>query len=382
MTVSFPAGFRCDSVINEVYPEIERKLYPYIWKRSKRISSMLPGIELDDAIQEGRLALLSALAKFDFNKNKGKLESYVGRVLINTYHCMVYEALTQSKVPHVMAQDEHGNWVKRPRFPISLDAMLSPDDDEVCSFEPKDEKWVSPVQEIVHHQLKLDVGKFTMKMYNTLTGIEREVFRCKVHPPTELLRMLYNDDVEFVYKDDSGKYVLEPGFQVTNRQIAKWLPIDKNAVDWAMHKVKKLFTELAKFDEDFSDLFDDVVIGRGWPMIHTRRGTPNEIEGFEKLIMKKRCLDTRPVAGCCQEADHLQTAGEIDEAGKPFWSRKIERYAWGSIVELKKGKEYVKLVIEGRFNPLTGEVFGDGGMREDIPVGWYKTLVKELRNAC
>jgi hypothetical protein len=40
------------------------------------------------------------------------------------------------------------------------------------------------------------------------------------------------------------------------------------------------------------------------------------------------------------------------------------------------------LVIEGRFNPLTGEVFGDGGMREDIPVGWYKTLVKELRNAC
>jgi len=379
MTVSFPAGFKCDGIINEVYPEIERRVFPYIKQRSRRIAHMLPGIELDDAIQEGRLALLSALAKFDFNKNKGKLESYVGRVLINTYHCMVYESLTQSKVPHVMAKDENGNWVKRPRFPISLDAMLAPTDDEVCPYEPPDEKWVSPEQEITHHQLRSDVGKFTMKMYNKLTGTERLVFRCKVHPPAEMLDMLYTEGVEFVYRDEGGELALEPGFQVTNRQIAKYIKIDKNAVDWAMHKVKKLFTEIAKYDDDFSDLFGDVVIGRGWPMIHMTRGEHHDIE-WAKRIIKKRCLDSVPLAGYMQEQDHFQTAGEVGQDGKPKWVRMIKRYAWGSEVTLKRGKEYVTMVIEGRFNPLTGEVFGEDGMREDVPVSWYKTLVKELKH--
>ena len=369
MTVSFPAGYKCDEIIAELYPEIERRVMGFIKKRSFDVSSRVPTIDIDDAIQEGRLALLSALIKFDFNKSKGKLESYVGRVLINTYYCMMYEAMTKSRVPHVMVQDEDGNWIDKPRFPISFECMVNPSDDgDAIAYEPPSD-YEDPEQYVLRRQL----GDMKMRMINKLKdgshGFEQAVFTLKVNPTPEFLTSLENQGIN----------IEAPDFQVTSDMIGKFLGKNKNAVDWAMHKIKKMFTEMAKFDDDFSDLFEDAIGNRGWPMVHMRKGDCED-KNFKVRTLKKRRLDPRPNAKFYQDGDSEQGAGEVGADGMPYWWRKIERYAWGSYVLLKKGDEWITLVIEGRFNPLTGEVFGDNGMREDLPVGWYKTLAKELNN--
>lgn len=372
-TVSFPQDFRCDGLINEMYLLVEPRMLPLIKIRSRKLSSFTPNIEFEDAVQEGRLALLAAISKFDFNKVNGRLEGYVQRVITNTYHCMLYEALTQSRVPYVWRKDDDGQWIKKPRFPLSLDAMLAAEGENEAPFEPTYEDQSNPDDEIYSEQLAPVARQLNMRMLFKLKGRdegswEKEVFRCKVHPPAELLSMM-KDDGEDVDMDDPTSVC------VGNKHIAKYLGINKNMVDWAMHKVKKLFTSLAKYDEDFSEIFDDIVNNKGWPMIHYVRGD-NHDEAFQARILKKRKLDTRPLDKGWPESEN---AGEECYDGTPYWSRLVQNYPWGSKVVLKRGQEYVTMVIEGRLNLITGEVFGDDGLCENLPISWYGQLARALK---
>lgn len=375
-TVLFPQGFHCNDIINELYPLVEQRMLPLIKIRSRKLSSFTANIEFDDAVQEGRLALLAAIAKFDFNKAKnGKLEGYVQRVITNTYHGMLYEALAQARVPYVWRKDDSGQWIRKPRFPLSLDAMLAAEGEHDAPFEPTYEDQAVPDDSIYEEQIAPVARQLNMKMLFKLKGRdegswEKDVFKCKVHPPPELLSMMQDDGEEIDLEDPAS-------VRVGNKHVAKYLGINKNMVDWAMHKIKKLFTSLAKYDEDFSEMFDDIVLRKGWPMIHYVRGDKHD-EAFQARILKKRKLDTRPLDNGWPEPE---TAGESCCDGTPYWSRLVKNYSWGSKVVLKRGQEYVTMVIEGRLNLITGEVFGDDGLCESLPISWYGQLSRALNGA-
>lgn len=352
---TFPEGWRCPEALREMYPDIERRVYPAILHKSRALHRSLPSIGVDDAIQEGRLALLGALLRYDYNKAKGGLVAYASRVLTNAYLGLVYHELAQCRTPFVIVTDADGNAVKRPLPLLSLDDMLAWDGDG-WGYEPaaSDE---SPEVVCSWAELDAQAKRMKLRLLNTLTGLDKKVFTARCNPSVELLKMIKNSG------GDASK-------EVPSIAIARYLGVTKNTVDWSLHKIRLLFTKMAKYDSEFSELFGEAVAEKGWPVIHISKAPYHDHE-FVAEVIERRGLDPRPIPGYAAEPDHFQAAGE--------WSRMIERYEWGVVLVLGKGKLRRTLVLEGKFNALLGVVYGADGAREKVPVGWYGDLVKRLK---
>jgi len=355
MTVHFPKGYECTDFEREIWPDMERRMLPFIKAKAKRIKRWVNGVDYEDAVQEGRLALLAALSKYDYNK--GELEPYIGRVLDNMYKTMLYEMLCVSRMPRAVIRDAEDKWVQIPVPPLSLHSMLQYGNEgqQPEPYEPPSDI-PTPEDGARFNELEHQAGVFRMKMLYKLKGRDKQVFECRVNPPVSFLKMVQN----------LGGDIANP----TNLHIAEYLGVDKNAVDWSLYKIKGLFTTMAR-KKEFSDLFGDVIVKKGWPMIHTSKKPCHDTD-FVGAIIKERKLDPKPAKGYHSEPDFHQQAAQ----GK--YARMIERYSWGCVLVLKWGKQWRTFVIEGRFNPLTGDVFGDGGAHETVPVKWYRKLVKEL----
>lgn len=368
MTVSFPEGFTCPPILRDIYPECEREMLPHIKRKAWRVRSIAPHMDLDDAIQEGRLALLSALIRYDFNRCDGDLKRYAGVALDNCYRDMFYRALAQVRMPRGVVRDLDGEWRLTPVVPMSLDEMLDMElaREELHSLVPE------PDDVLEQSELDFEAQRFKMKLMNRLKGRAKEVFDCKVNPSTELLKMCDNLSIELCGSVDEDGAPCD--IEVPNYAIAKFLKINKNQVDWCVYKIKGAFTQLAK-NIDFSELFGDVVESKGWPMIHT-----DSAEGHNKAFVRRtlllRGLDPKPTKGWDKEPDHFQSHNSV--------SRWIERYPWGMVMVLKMDEEWVTMVIEGeRVNTSSGAVFGKDGLHEDIidHVPWYRDVVKRLKEA-
>lgn len=337
-------------------------MLPHIKAKARKLKLFVPHLDIDDAIQEGRLALLACLARFDYNKASGELVRYVSRALTNTYHCMLYETLAQCRMPHAFIR-QGDEWIKVPRPPLSLDAMLgAADGEERTPYEPAAEgpdaeEMLAQYQD--DQEMEEQACIFKLKMLNKLKGRDYEVFMCLVNPPCDFLVKLRNEGVDL---DEE---------RPTSRHIGDYLGHSKNAVDWSIHKIKLMFTKLSRSHE-FDDLFVQTQMMKGQPMI-TMSTAPTHDADFVRNVIRDRKLDTQPLSDYAQRPDFAQ------KADKGRWSRMIIRYPWGVELVIKKGDTWRTMVIEGRFNPLTGEVFGDNGMRERIPASWYPELVRKLK---
>jgi len=347
MASHFPAGFVCNNELRENYPIVEKQLLPLIRIKATKLKR-LSGYDFDDALQEGRIALLKAMANYDYNR--GSLERYVSVVLDNTYNAILFERMSASRMPRVVYWEDDG-WKQSPSAPVSLDAMMGL---KKLINEPADPSF-TPEQELENNQLEEVARVFRLKMFNSLKGRDLDVFVCKVNPPMDLLIMIRNmgDDYE----------------RPTNLHIAKYLGTDKNAVDWSLCNIREKFTDLCR-QKEFSDLMGDTVRGKGWPMIHTSWANKHDIEFIQKVVAERN-LDPKPLEGCHQHDDYLQKSGDD--------VRLIERYSWGCIMFLKYRGKCCTLVVEGKLNAMEGLVYGEKGSREHLPVNWYKNLVKELR---
>jgi ribosomal protein L21E len=381
MIDKFADGYVCGQNIHDVYAKIEKDVMPFLSKKSRRLSSSIPTIDYDDALQEGRVAIVVALAHYDHERGEDCVGPYVWKVVKNAYFGMAYEALMKSKMPHIFVTGTDGKVYNKPCSPISLNMLMDNERGggggykQICGLI--DTKMLSPECETMNHRVRSGVGKFTMKMYNKLGGIDRKVFKCKVHPSNDFLSMLYSDGVDFVHKDEQGVLVLADDFNITFDQIAAFLGINKNAVGWSLYKIRELFLEMAKYDDDFNELFDDLVIDKRWPSVWMVTGKVEDLE-FEQKTFRKRHLDPERTS-----SDEYAASSTVKDAnGLPFYSRLIKWYKWGSVIVIKRGDVYYTIIAEGRFNPLTGAVFGlkITGAHECIPLSWYKIMVKALNN--
>lgn len=360
---SFSNGYTCDARVKELYETVEPKVLPMLKRKSHNVSSRIPGIDYEDALQEGKIAVLSALSKYDPAKSTtGGWEPYVGKVISNAYRGMMYEALMKSKVPHVV--NEEGE--SRPKFPLSLDSLSFDGNSSACepltpARQENDAMWA---------QVKTDISRFTMKMYNKLEGVELPIFKCMVHPKQDFLEMMFLDGVAGVRKVGDA-LAIEEGMQVPSASIRKYLGISKNVLDWAMYKIKYAFMKMAKFDEDFSDVFDGMLDGRRWPQVHVKPRSENDID-WKKRVFASRALDTAQIGP--SEKYSIQPV----KPNQPKYSRTVKWYKWGAVVEVRRNRERFLMILEGRFNVNTGAVFGESGARLNVPMDWYPTLARQI----
>lgn len=335
--VNFPENFQCDDIQRELYAALEARMMPVIRRKAQRVRGV---VDLDEAVQQGRLTVLKAMASFDINRGHGALDHYVGTCLDNTFSQIFNRANTEGRMPRVPVRDG-AQWVRVRKAPVSLRPEIHD--------TPSDE--AGPDADVLTAESEDRVRKFRVRMVTKLKGNDRAVFMAKVCPSPDLLLLVRNlgDDEE------------EPP---SNVAISKHLGISKNAVDYSLAKIRQLATEMAD-DVEWKDVF---TAGRakGWALVHDASG-----EGFVRKVLEQRRLDPRPLPRCHLDADFHQAAG--------IYARRIERYPWGAVVVCQRGDEVRTLVIEGRFKARTGEVFGLNGTRREIPVEWYAELVKALK---
>lgn len=355
MITNFPDGYKCPQEYHDRWPELERTMLPLIKAKARRVRKFTGGLDMDDAIQEGRLALLAALSKYD--ADKGPLDRYVGVCLNNAYRGMVYEMLTKTRMPRAIVRGDGGEWEERPVPPLSLSGLMDPDEpgNYALTRAMIDHDMPTPEGFTQHEELEAQARIFKLKLLNSLKGRDKDVFECRTNPPVDFLKMVQN----------VGGDIHSP----TIPHIAQYLDVSKNTVDWSLYKIKASFTRMAR-GEEFIDLFGDVVESREWPMIRLSKAAKHDTD-FVAQVIQDRQLNPKPVEGYGSRSDFHQRAG--------MFSRMIERYPWGVVLVLQRKGVWRTLVIEcSKFNANTGDVFGESGAHELVPVKWYPQMVKAL----
>jgi hypothetical protein len=328
--------------IRDLFPDVEKRMAPYMRARAARYHNL----DLDDVIQEARMALVSAMTKYDFNKSHGDLAPYMREVVANTYRGNLARALSKRSCPRVPARGVDGTWELAPEMPTSLEALLearpwsapaSGDDDE-C-----------PEAMLDVAQREQMVEKFKRALFRELNERERAVLRCRLQPPAEVIAMAEAEPI------GDG--------EVRNTHIAAHLGLDKAKIDWALYRIRNVFTELAA-DDRFQELFGAITAGRGWPRIHLTKGT-SERPAFVERVLRHRKLNPGDIIS-------------IQEQRCSIGSRRVETHPWGAIVVVElKGVTWTA-VMEGQFNARAGELTGASGARLLLRIDGYAQLAKVL----
>jgi DNA-directed RNA polymerase specialized sigma24 family protein len=328
-----------------MYVDVERVLKPVLMAHAHKLSRAI-GMQVDDAIQEHRVALARAMSGYDYNRARGGLHKFADRVLRNNTLSLVYRYTTETRTPHTVCEVDGKHRVVKWRL-SSLDDQTSDGAPLIPQPASNDQ---DPEARMLTEEAHVRRRKLLMRLLSKLSDRERLVFECKCRP----------DDAFMTYMRNIGAD--EP----THPIIAKYIGLDKNAVDYAAHHIRDKFTKLA--EQEFPDLIEHHIADGTWPMIHHTAGASPDSE-FAASVIKKRGLDPRPVAG-------------RDVRVRGAWGLDCETYHWGVVLFLKNGVDCRTLVIEGRVNLASGGVFGKmDGTHKSIAdlVPWYAKLVRGLK---
>lgn len=319
-----------------LYRELEPHFNALIRSNARRFAKVLDLSE-EDVAQEARIALYLALPRYEYNKSYGKIHSFARRAIRNALCSLAASATMESRVQRVVISD--GGELKTIRCrPTQLeDFDLVVDEDQDLDRNVDNSRWA---QKIV---------KLESKLIELLDDRQKRVFQCLARPANELQLMARNK-----------------GCDITNLLISQYLGLSKNSVDWAIHMIKRHFTLLA--EAEFSEIVDRAIEDRNWPMIHWS-ARENDLR-LVRSVIKKRQLDPRPT----RPMDTVRRGRGM--------ARRVETYGWGSVILLRYNGKPATVVVEGRFNELTGEVLVESGYWKSISdaVPFYKKLVRELQS--
>lgn len=348
--------WKCPETLRDNWPLIEVELMPLIEAKAKRFERYIPNsyFDFDDAVQEGRIALLEVHSKYD--PKKGELSNFANVVLNYRFKTMVWEMLIKRRTPRSFIQDGD-KWVEISVPPLCLEMIDIWDCSDFYKKSDSENYLNSPYKHVEIEQIKEQVRVFNLKMIYGLKGTTKKVFECIVNPSIEFLKMVQN----------VGGNINKP----TSKQIAKFLEVKLNAVLWSISQIRMKFTELAKH-KDFTELWSESLKTNRWPMIHTSIRKKHDLD-FVREVIEKRNLDPKPIEGYTKNKDFYK------ESKNKKCARLIEKYSWGIVLVLKYKDQYRTFIIEGKFSKLNGVVIGKNGAREKLPVSWYKDIAKELR---
>lgn len=330
--------------IQELYPEVAAAVRPVILCHARKISTALH-IPMDDAVQEVSMALFRGMQGYDFNRSHGGIHAYADTILRNCAASIITSSISTTRCPHVVYREDGKLKVAKRARLASLDELTAEGDRpriEPCCYDTPEDAYTRG--EMYHRRAKLK-----MRLVNKLTERERDIFKCLTQPAEGFLMFLRNIGLE------------EP----THAAVARYLGLGKNAVDYSAFCIRSKFTKLA--EAEFPDLIEEHIERGTWPMIHVSR-EPRPDHEFCTRTIRERGLDPRPV----EPARDIEVSGE--------WAREIHNYPWGVVLIVKRGDKYRTMVIEGRFNKLSGGVSGADGTWKNVSdeVPWYAKLVREL----
>ncbi len=315
-----------------LYPDLDKLMAPYMRARAARYR----GLDIEDAIQEARLALVAAMASYDFNK--GDLVPYAREVIANTYRTAVSKNLAGVRCPKVAQRSPEGEWTLAPQLPQSYDALI----EARAAVEMESED--SADDGVWNAERAAMMRRFYQQLCQHLDERERRVLKCKLDPPSAVLNMAGDGPVR-------------------NIHIAKWLGLDKAQIDWSLYKIRNVFTELAGKGR-FHDLFGDTVAARDWPRIHVSKG-----KRFHNAFVQRTLASRGLVA---------QPTGEVIDDKCHAGRRRVEYHKWGAILTVWRSGAVWTAVLEGTFNARAGEVSGKWGARLLVPIDGYAQLARSL----
>lgn len=325
-----------------LYKDIEREVMPIIRGAATAFARRL-GTDTDDAIQEGRMALLEALSRYDYNLSKGGIFNYARTAVRQAMYGLLYTATTKSRQPHIVIE-ENGELKTIRSWP----ALMGDFELSVCEVTP------DPERAAMDAEMAEALTGLKMRLVNRLNDFQSKVFAC-----------LSNQDQGFILYLRNIQVADEK-----NAQIAAYLGTGKNHVDWAVHQIKHHFTELA--ERQFSDIVNKAVKEGKWPMFHVSlRG--NDVAFIQKVIAEQG-LDPRPTGA--PEVKRADVKGVL-------CLRSVETYSWGSVIHLRFGVKTATVIAEGRFNAISGEVLTSTGLWKNIKteLPWYAAAQRVLSRA-
>lgn len=220
-----------------IYQEVEKIVAPIIESNARRFCIQL-GMNVDEAKQEAREALVSALRRYDYNKSRGGIFNYAKKAVRLHFLKKWAEHRAQARRPHVRVK-EGGKFVTRP-IPFALHVVRSDVGYHAYEGDFMDIFTGSvplPDSGLVEADTQRMLDAFQAALEDGLTERDRDVLRCKCDPPRGL-RMLMIEEL-----------AQEPTIPL----IGRYLNLSKNEVDWALRRIRERARELLSRDE-FSDL--------------------------------------------------------------------------------------------------------------------------------
>lgn len=332
-----------DVSFNALYAALESTLQPVIDDQAERFHRAL-GIDKADARQEARIALLQALPAYDYNRSHGGIRAFARTTIRNALVGLLYSATAQMRVPYVVAIDEDGN-----QHLVRCSVGSTNEMEEATGWEPPADD-SGPEARYIDAEMDERIKLLRMRLLMSLSGRERDVFECQAFPSEEFILFMRNKDLP----------------APTVSAIGEFLGLTKNEVDWALHKAKRVFTDILEGSE-FIDLIAGHMRDGKWPMIFVSESAHDA--AFIQETIEARGLDPMPAKG---------TEMMVNRAGQ---YRIIESYSWGSVIHLVLDPDtQATVVVEGRFNYRTGEVIGVAGHWKQLGdiVPWYSDLNKAL----
>lgn len=334
----------------ELYTALAPMLEDIVRQEAERYHNAI-GIDRDDAAQEARIALLSALPRYDYNRSRGNIHAFARTVVENALRGMVCAATTQRRMPHVAVTDETGA-VRLARYRVGRLAT-----EEGPDIDPPD-VGPNPEEASLQAESNARIRTLRMRLLGTLTGRAKEVFGCIANPSEAFLTYLRNVGAD------------EP----TIHHIGVFLGCTKNEVDWALHSMKRQLTVILE-SPAYADLIRAAVDAGKWPVFHVSR-TAFDLE-YVCQVIRDRSLDPRL-------ADDRETLRQV--SGRRF--RVVEYYPWGAIAYLFLDEDkQATVLMEGAptpqrpaFNWRTGELLGINGYWKQISdvLDWYPGLNRVL----
>lgn len=298
------------------YEQIEQSMMPMIRRRAQRLRNVM---DPEDAVQEARIALFNALKTYD-KERQPDVKRYVGRCLSNAFNTMYRKETTRRRTPWVAS---NGTMVPVPPDEFEEGTMAS--------------EQLTAEDVVAHREGAEMVAKLAASIQEKLSMRDMEVMYAFIAPPPEL------------------------GEVPTNQDVADHLNINKNALDWSLHKIRKLM--LAEMRSgNISKKMLQMVTGHGWP--HSEASAKWDDRDFVAQVIWDRDL--------CADVVRVEEVERGDAAMRRLTFR------WGTAVTFKLGHRVATMVMIGRYNPTNNLLFGSVCGCESVAVPWYSQALKVL----
>lgn len=300
------------------YNTAEAKLLPLIRRKAQRYRGVM---DLDDAIQEGRIVLYHALKSYR-PEDQPDLARYVGRCLTNAFATQWHADTAQKRMPR-QATFVDGKYTSIPKPAASFDEAYT----SLPSDHPCPEAQALAVEDTERVR---DIVRVALRSLNER---EQSVLLAIVQPPPEI--PVHAFDCRF------------------NQECARYLGLNKNQYDWALFKVRETLSKLLENNGD--DRWPKVFQSDSW----------NDVSLLNDTISANG-LDSVSIG--------------VEESLNDKAGMVCRKYPWGCFLSLRLKKRTASFVIVGRLNRLSGVVYGKIGHKK-LPIKWFASAMKHAQEA-